>query len=143
MVGSPSIGGGPTESDARLMTGLTSVRSPWPTCNPRARRPAGTDRRMSAVDMSAPDMSTTRRTVVASDAPISRFALAIIAPRVSTTLIDRPLVVGHSADCDVPLVGDDAASRAHVRVAPSAHGVEITDLQSRNGTFLDGRRITT
>src|SRR6185436_19330355 len=36
---------------------------------------------------------------------------------------------------------DDRVSRRHTRITIRAGGVQVTDLESRNGTFIDGRRI--
>jgi hypothetical protein len=50
------------------------------------------------------------------------------------------LVLGRGAGCDVALDGDDI-SRRHARIAPSEDGVIVEDLGSRNGVFVNGRRI--
>jgi DNA-binding NtrC family response regulator len=54
--------------------------------------------------------------------------------------IDRALRLGRDTDADVAL-DDPAASRAHAELRPSSDGVIAIDLESRNGTFLDGARI--
>ncbi len=51
------------------------------------------------------------------------------------------VVLGADKACDVVLV-DPAVSRKHVTVVPGATGFEVTDLGSRNGTWLDGARVT-
>lgn len=43
--------------------------------------------------------------------------------------------------CDV-VVDDDKASRKHARIIVDAGVVEIEDLDSRNGTLLNGQRVT-
>lgn len=53
----------------------------------------------------------------------------------------RGVVIGRSPDCDI-VVADDRASRSHARVSATEGGFLVTDLQSRNGTYLNGRRIT-
>ena len=92
--------------------------------------------------MSTPDMSTTRHQPITDLAVPRRFALAVIAPRSALFVIDRTLLVGRSSDCDVVLVDDTAASRAHAQLVPTPHGIEVVDMHSRNGVFLDGRRVT-
>jgi DNA-binding NtrC family response regulator len=52
------------------------------------------------------------------------------------------VTIGAEATCDVVLV-DAAVSRRHVKIAPAAAGFSVTDLGSRNGTWLDGARIET
>src|ERR687891_2750684 len=53
---------------------------------------------------------------------------------------DRELVIGRA---DADLVVDDAEiSRRHAVVRPVAGGIEVEDLGSLNGTFVDGERIS-
>ncbi len=58
----------------------------------------------------------------------------------------RPLVdsicIGRSAECDL-VVRDILLSRAHCRIEPTPDGWLLTDLASKNGTVLDGRRVET
>ena len=51
------------------------------------------------------------------------------------------VVLGADAACDVH-IDDVAVSRKHVSIVPRASGFEVTDLQSRNGTWIDGVSIT-
>lgn len=53
---------------------------------------------------------------------------------------DRELVVGRE-DADL-VVEDSEMSRRHATIRPIAGGLEIEDLGSLNGTFVDGRRIS-
>src|SRR5262245_62083084 len=50
------------------------------------------------------------------------------------------IVIGSASDADLVLT-DGAVSRAHVKLVPFADGVEITDLESKNGTFVAGARL--
>jgi predicted component of type VI protein secretion system len=53
--------------------------------------------------------------------------------------VERELVIGRE---DADLTFDDPElSRRHAAVRPIGGGVEIADLGSRNGTFVDGERI--
>ncbi|MCA9515498.1 MAG: sigma 54-interacting transcriptional regulator [Myxococcales bacterium] len=45
-------------------------------------------------------------------------------------------VIGRSPDCDLPLLTDGRASRNHARL----QGRKLTDLDSRNGVFVNGAR---
>jgi len=49
-------------------------------------------------------------------------------------------VVGRSPQCDV-VINDDSISRQHARMVVRPDEVELTDLQSRNGTYLAGELI--
>jgi DNA-binding NtrC family response regulator len=51
------------------------------------------------------------------------------------------VVIGADASCDVQLA-DPAVSRRHATVVPKNEGFEITDLDSRNGTWLDGAAVS-
>lgn len=58
-----------------------------------------------------------------------------------TWLVDiatgESLVVGRSHDCDIP-ISASRASRRHVTFQASAGGHQVQDLQSTNGTLLNG-----
>ncbi len=49
-------------------------------------------------------------------------------------------VIGRSADCEAP-IADPNASRRHAALRVVGSEVVVEDLQSRNGTFVDGRLI--
>ena len=55
--------------------------------------------------------------------------------------LDRPIHIGRSPASELA-IADRAASRDHVTIAPRGAGTAvIVDLGSRNGTFVDGRRV--
>ncbi len=54
---------------------------------------------------------------------------------------DRPLVIGRSPDVEV-VINDSGVSRRHAEVWRTTEGVAIRDLQSTNGTFVNGHRIS-
>src|SRR5467141_1568944 len=55
--------------------------------------------------------------------------------------LGRKLVVGRAVTSDVPIY-DPTISRRHAEVVLTESGVRVTDLDSSNGTFLNGAKIT-
>jgi DNA-binding NtrC family response regulator len=55
-------------------------------------------------------------------------------------LVATATIVGRSPECDLVLT-DAAASWRHCSLELTREGVRIRDLESHNGSFLDGRRI--
>jgi DNA-binding CsgD family transcriptional regulator len=61
-----------------------------------------------------------------------------------TVTVDADLVrVGRDPDCEVVLAGDTTVSRVHATLTRTADGWVIADNASRNGTFVNGRRLAT
>lgn len=58
----------------------------------------------------------------------------------SQTIGDAPIVVGRSRDCDITLA-DGNVSRRHAELARGPEGFVIRDLESTNGTLVNGRRV--
>lgn len=52
----------------------------------------------------------------------------------------RPLLLGRDADCDMPIASREA-SRNHAQVYVDGDHVMVRDLDSTNGTFVNGTRI--
>jgi pSer/pThr/pTyr-binding forkhead associated (FHA) protein len=52
-----------------------------------------------------------------------------------------PLTIGRSEDNAVPLDGDEFASAHHARIEAARDGVWILDLNSTNGTWVNGERL--
>ena len=52
------------------------------------------------------------------------------------------LVLGRSPGCDLPVL-DPTISRRHAELAPGPDGIAVRDLESSNGTFVNGTRVTT
>ena len=51
-----------------------------------------------------------------------------------------PTSVGRSPECDICL-DSSGISRLHARLRPLEYGVEVEDLKSTNGSFLNGQRV--
>lgn len=54
--------------------------------------------------------------------------------------VDRELVFGRDASADIVLA-DGQVSRRHARVRSEAGGLTIEDLESSNGTFINGNEV--
>lgn len=54
--------------------------------------------------------------------------------------LEATLEIGRDPSCTVPLE-DERVSWRHLRVSPKDGRVELTDLNSKNGTFLNGRQM--
>jgi adenylate cyclase len=52
----------------------------------------------------------------------------------------RTLTVGRDLACDVPIL-DQGVSRRHAEIGTTSKGITLTDLDSRNGTWVNGHRI--
>ena len=52
-----------------------------------------------------------------------------------------PIELGRDPSAGGPLLQDELVSRRHVRVTPEDDGARVEDLESRNGTFVDGDEI--
>jgi transcriptional regulator of acetoin/glycerol metabolism len=54
----------------------------------------------------------------------------------------KPVILGRFHAADVVVVDDERISRRHTTVTMKGEGVRVTDLDSRNGTFVDANRVT-
>lgn len=52
-----------------------------------------------------------------------------------------PIVIGRSSKCDIPLQQFDFLSRQHCAITVTDDVVEVTDLDSSNGIFFEGKRV--
>jgi hypothetical protein len=55
-------------------------------------------------------------------------------------IADQPIVIGRLADCTIP-INDPSASRRHAEITVENGAVYVTDLNSTNGTKVNGRRV--
>ena len=49
--------------------------------------------------------------------------------------------IGSSRDCEIAISGDTYISSRHAEIDVSAGGPRLRDLQSTNGTFLNGKKV--
>jgi hypothetical protein len=87
------------------------------------------------------ELQTMRRPLAA---PELRHYLAILTPEAAVRRVAVPpagLTIGRLPPCDLVLAGGEV-SRRHCRVEPAGPQLRITDLDSTNGTVVDGQRIT-
>ena len=84
---------------------------------------------MSAPMAAAPQISTPQIVGIAGSATGRRFPLTSV------------LEIGREA-ADVSLPGDQQASRRHARISANSNGIELIDLGSTNGTFVNGAKVT-
>jgi uncharacterized membrane protein YdfJ with MMPL/SSD domain len=76
--------------------------------------------------------------------PGGRLSLRVVAgPGAGQTIEvgDAPVVLGRATPQAAQLAGDHQLSREHIRVEPTAEGLELSDLGSTNGTFVNGARV--
>ena len=81
----------------------------------------------------APKSIARKNTLVGSLTPDDR-------PDSVFPLLDAECVVGRAPDCAIN-ISDGSISSRHARVTRSAEGFSIEDLQSRNGTFVNGEKV--
>ena len=56
--------------------------------------------------------------------------------------VDRPLLIGRDASCEIRIVDDEGISRRHFQLLPQSDGVLCQDLDSHNGTFIGDQPMT-
>lgn len=59
----------------------------------------------------------------------------------TTKFTRKTIIIGRDTDCDVRLK-DPKASRKHCKLMRCKDGFILEDLGSKNGTFVEGKRIT-
>lgn len=71
---------------------------------------------------------------------IEPIGVKLIAEDGKEFLISEPTTVGRSKDAGL-VIDDDQISRRHAQLKPIPDGLEVEDLGSSNGTFLNGQRL--
>ena len=62
------------------------------------------------------------------------------AGREVVLIVGRPCTVGRNADCHIRVADDGHTSRYHVMLEARLDCVLVRDLDSRNGTYVNGER---
>jgi ABC transport system ATP-binding/permease protein len=57
------------------------------------------------------------------------------------SLINEVTVIGRSVQCDIPVPSDTNCSRRHCQIRKWAGKFLVEDLQSHNGTFVNGAKV--
>ncbi len=57
------------------------------------------------------------------------------------TFTDLPIVIGRNGSCDIPLVDFDFLSRQHCVINMEGDILEVTDLESSNGIYFEGKKV--
>jgi len=95
----------------------------------------------------APAGATPARPAKRRSAPPKAFAtLRLVAPesRVGELVpVDGEITVGRGGGCALVLADDHYASTVHARVFRRGNDLYVDDLESRNGTFVNGKQIST
>jgi DNA-binding NtrC family response regulator len=78
----------------------------------------------------------------ASGAPVRCQLVVLDGPDAGRgVVLDGPRIVGTAEGCDL-LLTDERVSGRHVEVQPEASGFRVKDLDSTNGTWLEGVRVS-
>jgi DNA-binding winged helix-turn-helix (wHTH) protein len=72
--------------------------------------------------------------------PVPLAVCRIVAGEREIALADGPHIIGRSPEATV-CVDDSGVSRQHARIVVDGRGATLEDLESKNGTILDGQRI--
>ncbi|AUX23794.1 sigma-54 dependent transcriptional regulator [Sorangium cellulosum] len=101
--------------------------------------------------MGTEHLQTTTRTMSAVSAPPAagegeRPGLVVIWSEDRPTCLplalgDEPLELGRQPSEGMTAIEDPSVSRRHTRITVEPQGIRVTDLGSRNGTFVDGERV--
>ncbi|GIT78422.1 FHA domain-containing protein FhaB [Leifsonia sp. LS1] len=125
---SPFPGGGPAAAAGAAPAAAAAVTEPVQRHAPVSSLPSGANAALGGINAS---VQTAHRLVITS------------GPRAGTELpLGRdPITIGRSSESGL-VIRDDYTSTHHARLLLWNDEWMIQDLDSTNGTFLDGRRVT-
>ena len=77
-----------------------------------------------------------------SDFSISLLVSGINTPTCATYLVTKPeFVLGKAESCDAVMPFSEEISREHAKILWNSDGYSIVDMNSTNGTFLNGMML--
>jgi DNA-binding NtrC family response regulator len=116
---------------------LGGYRLQWLTDEGAPQAPAGADSQRPASHITSPLLESEEP----PSGPVTRLVVTGGRDSGLTVMFDGPgLIVGRAPDSDLVLC-DATVSWRHLSLERAPEGIRVRDLASRNGTFLDGRRI--
>ena len=77
----------------------------------------------------------------ATEPPAPRMVLGVAGSTGDELVVTAPIELGRDSSAGLPLAADDEISRRHARISPTPGGILVEDLNSVNGTYVDGRMI--
>jgi FHA domain len=113
----------------------------------RIVRSAASERRVPHQDSMILSPAQAARVGLGSAAPVARSARLVVQRSPSLGSGDEfvvdsaPLTIGRGGQNEIVLDGDEFASARHARIEPRRDGVWVQDLDSTNGTYVNGSRV--
>lgn len=93
--------------------------------------------------MPAPTIPGQARADERGERPIVYSVVVVQGPAAGARVaLEREVVIGRDPRCELPIGAADV-SRRHARIVPDEDGHKVVDLGSTNGTWVNGRPITT
>lgn len=76
---------------------------------------------------------------------VERIELEVDRPQGKTTVVCEhlPITFGAAGHNSIPITHDPYVSRMHCQIESTPHGLVLRDLESRNGTWWQGQRVST
>lgn len=132
-------------SDGAAAPSAPAAPQPAPVVAPSSGASAAPDAPTSMTPRQQPAGAGTSASESASgDAPTRTARLHVTSgPKRGTEVLlgDQPIAIGRAADSDL-VIQDDYTSTRHARVLRAGDRWVIQDLDSTNGTYVAGRRVT-
>lgn len=102
--------------------------------------------RVAVLEMRAPITSTAADTPAAPRKSRRSSRLRLLEPAEhhgEVYALDEETTVGRGGGCAIVLTGDEFVSTVHARLFRRGDDVYVEDLNSRNGTFVNGHQVET